>query len=95
MTFSMLPINFSKHAENFLRKAPIKHAKQIVGRIRQLAENPNDGSTAELKGFAPHRRLKSGEYRVIYLIEQNVLQILIIGKRNDDEVYDQLKRHLK
>ena len=34
-----------------------------------------------------------GEYRIIYYVRESVvLIILLVGKRNDDEVYKQLKR---
>lgn len=78
-----------------LRAVPAKHAKQIAGRIRDLAGDPESGQTTELKGYAPLRRLKSGEYRVIYEISGDMLNILVIGKRNDDEVYQILKRQLR
>ena len=90
----MLTIDYSKQAENFLRKIPVKHAKQIIGRICELAENPDSSPTVELKGFAPYRRLKSGEYRIIYMITNEVLEILLVGKHNDDEVYELMKRVL-
>ncbi len=41
-------------------------------------------------------RVDSGEYRIIYQLNTaNVLEILIIGKRNDDEVYRQFKQAKK
>ena len=90
----MRKIRFSRQAESFLRKAPSKHAKQIIERIQDLSKDPNSGQNAELKGFAPMRRLKSGEYRVIYEMKDDAVDVIIIGKRNDDEVYQLLKRFL-
>ena len=91
----MRKIKFSRQAEKFLRDAPSKHAKQIIGRIQDLAMDEKTDQTSELKGHAPMRRLKSGEYRVIYEISENSIQIIIVGKRNDDEVYQMLKRFLE
>jgi len=45
--------------------------------------------------YAPWRRVKSGEYRIIYRIDGNDLHVDIIGKRNDDEVYRLIKRFLR
>jgi mRNA-degrading endonuclease RelE of RelBE toxin-antitoxin system len=39
-----------------------------------------------LKGYAPLRRLKSGEFRIVFEIEPSVLRRVLIGKRNDDEI---------
>jgi mRNA interferase RelE/StbE len=45
----------------------------------------------KLQGY-PFYRVDSGEYRIIYFVEKNILNIKIIGKRNDDEVYKRLQR---
>jgi mRNA interferase RelE/StbE len=33
-----------------------------------------------------------GEYRIIYRLDDDVLRIALIGKRNDDQVYEIFKR---
>ncbi len=88
----MLKIDLSKQAENFLRKLPAKHAKQIPERIRALASDPDSVQSAEPKGHSPLMRMRSGEYRVIYAITGDTLEILIVGKRNDDKVYKLVER---
>jgi mRNA interferase RelE/StbE len=40
----------------------------------------------------PYRRADVGEYRVIYSHNEDRVRIVLIGKRNDDEVYRDLKR---
>jgi mRNA interferase RelE/StbE len=85
-------INLSKDAERVLRKLPAKHARQIAERLQALADDPALPGTAELKGYAPLRRAKAGEYRIIYYLEGDVLFVPLIGKRNDDEVYRLIER---
>jgi mRNA interferase RelE/StbE len=46
----------------------------------------------DIKGLPPFRRLKSGEYRIVFYIEGEELHITLIGKRNDDDIYKKLKR---
>ena len=91
----MLKINLSKDAERFLRKVPGKHAKQIALRLQELMTGPDAVSTIELKGYAPYRRAKSGEYRIIFFVADDTLHVPLIGKRNDDEVYQLLRRFLR
>jgi len=53
--------------------------------------DPHDSK--QLKGSKDNnRRVDIGEYRVIYREQDNVILILVIGKRNDDEVYKILDR---
>jgi mRNA-degrading endonuclease RelE of RelBE toxin-antitoxin system len=41
-------------------------------------------------------RVDSGEYRIVYCFDPNadLVEVILVGKRNDDEVYKQLKRLL-
>jgi mRNA interferase RelE/StbE len=41
------------------------------------------------------RRVKAGEFRIIYALEGDAVQIRLIGKRNDDDIYKALERALK
>lgn len=91
----MLTIKLSKRADKTLAKIPAKQAKQIAERINQLANDPSSLPTVELKGYTPWRRAKSGEYRVIYKIDGDILSIALIGKRNDDEIYRLVERFLR
>ena len=85
----MLKLNLSKQAAKFLELAYPKHAKQIASKIQALRQNsvPNDS-----KKIGKYLRADSGEYRIIYFEEESILYIVLIGKRNDDEIYKMLKR---
>lgn len=91
----MLTIKLSKRADKVLGKMPAKQAKQIATRIKQLADDPEALPTVELKGYAPWRRTKSGEYRIIYKIDGDILRVALVGKRNDDEIYRLIERFLR
>ena len=49
---------------------------------------PNDSK--KLIGYDFYR-VDVGEYRVIYAVHHDELHIVLIGKRNDDQVYKALK----
>lgn len=91
----MFKPNLSKQVKKKLRSLPAKHAKQIAAKIVRLADDPGSLATQELKGYPPFRRAMSGEYRIIYFIEQDILHVTLIGKRNDDEIYRMVGRFLK
>ena len=88
----MLKIDILDDAQEFLYTLPEKHEHQIVQKILLLARNPMSPRSKILEGYAPLRRIRSGDYRIIYFVEGNVLKIPLIGKRGDDEVYRRLKR---
>lgn len=91
----MLKINFSRRAEKFLRIIPAKHAKQISGKIMDLRQIPTPPDSLPLKGKeSDYRRADIGEYRIVYRVNVDMLEIILIGKRNDDEVYKKLSRLL-
>ena len=70
---------------------PGKQFKQVVGALFGLLKNPEPHDSRILKGY-PYRRVDIGEYRIVYEVRDEDLRILVIGKRNDDEVYKQLAR---
>ena len=88
----MRKIDVYKRAEKFIRKLPPKQTRQVIAKITALAENAEPPDTIVLKGHEPLRRADIGEYRIIYFTEPTILHIILVGKRNDDEVYKQLKR---
>lgn len=87
----MLNIDFSSAAIKFLKKLSGKPAKQIKKKLQELRENPYPQDSSKLTGY-PYHRVDSGEYRIIYILNGDTLEIKIVGKRNDDEVYKKLKR---
>ncbi len=68
-----------------------KHSKQVATKITELRINPYTQDSLKLKGYDFYR-VDTGEYRVVYSVEAEILEILLIEKRNDDEVYKKLRR---
>ena len=68
--------------------ALIKEAdrKRITDAIDRLAEEPHAGSV--LKGeFAGLRRIRVGDYRVIYEVDEGVLLVLVVRIANRQEAF--------
>ncbi len=87
----MLKINFAKRSDKFLKKLPTKQAKKLAKKIMGLRENPAPNNAKKLIN-KPYIRTDFGEYRIIYFVEKRILHIVLIGKRNDGEVYKKLRR---
>ena len=77
----MLNLDFSVQAIKFLKKLSGKPAKQIKKKIEEMRSNPYPQDSAKLVGY-PFHRTDSGEYRIVYLVNVDTLEIKIVGKRN-------------
>ena len=88
-------IELSRQAAAFLSALPAKPARQIAEKLKLLAADPAALPSEGLRGYAPMRRLKAGEFRIIFVVEPDLVQIRLIGKRNDDEIYKALERAWK
>lgn len=91
-----MDIILSKDSKKFIEKLATKQAKQIVIKIKELADIPYPNDSKKLKGVQPeYYRVDVGEFRIIYEIKEENILILLVGKRNDNEVYNQFKRKIK
>ena len=64
---------------------PQKDQKLVGRRIDALATNPRPRGVEKLQGADELYRIRSGDYRIIYQIEDAVLKVLVIkiGQRGD------------
>jgi mRNA interferase RelE/StbE len=85
----VLRLLVSKKAHKFLDDLPPKQFRQVVKKVFALLEDPKPHDTEVLKGY-PFLRNDVGEYRIIYDLQEDTLRLILVGKRNDDEVYKQL-----
>jgi mRNA interferase RelE/StbE len=87
----MLKIDVFKPAQDFLEDVPAKHRKQLVAKLMDLRREPYPPAAKALAGY-PFFRVRAGDYRIVYAVVADTLNVLLIGKRNDDEIYRQLRR---
>ena len=59
--------------------------KRIVGRIQALADDPRSAGSEKLAGAANHYRVRQGQYRIVYLIDDGHHEVTIfkVGHRKD------------
>lgn len=89
----MLKIDPSRQASKFTTRLPAKHQRQLAETIEALRINPMPHDSQQLRGnLNRFRRVTCGEYRIAYYVDGEVLRIAAIAKRNDDEVYNLLRR---
>jgi len=85
--------DLSRDARDFILKLPHKHARQVLLKILDLCRVPEPPDSSRLKDSKEeYRRADIGEYRIIYRFVADTLEVPLIGKRNDDEIYRRLAR---
>jgi len=84
-------LSLTGDADRFLERLDAKQYRQVVRRIFALAADATPPDSARLEG-SNLRRVDQGEYRIVYSFDTDTVFILVIGKRNDDEVYAKLRR---
>lgn len=92
-----MDVILSKGSQKFIQKLQSKYAKQIATKIKELAVLGHCHDSKKLKCdiCSSYYRIDVGEYRIIYQHEGKDLNIILVGKRNDDEVYNLFKRKKK
>ncbi len=88
----MLTITFTKDALKFVKGLETKPARQVYEKTLALTSEPRPASSTELKGFRGYLRLRVGDFRVIYKILHDDIEVVVIDNRADDEVYRHLER---
>lgn len=82
----MYQIIFKKSAEKELQKLPSQIIKRLVPAIDSLSKDPRPSGAKKLQGNKENIwRIRVGDYRIIYLIadEIKIVEIRRIGSRKD------------
>jgi mRNA interferase RelE/StbE len=66
---------------------PVEEFHRIIPRIKALAENPRPSGSRKLSGSRNDWRIRVGEYRVVYEIEDDAEEIRVMRIRHRREVY--------
>ena len=85
-------LSMSPDADDFLFSLQAKQFKQVAGAIFSLMNDPFPNDSQILKGYPGFRRKDVGEFRIIYGVENNLVIIDVIDKRNDDSIYKRFER---
>lgn len=86
----LLALPITKSARKDLVDLQPKFFKQVMTKILLLPENSRPQDCKQLKGYSGVYRVDQGEYRILYTISEDVIEVFRVGKRNDDEVYENL-----
>lgn len=71
-------IQISRDAEKVMRRLPDNIARRIDRKILALASNPRPKGCKKLEGYESMYRIRMGDWRISYLLENEQLIILIL-----------------
>jgi len=79
-------IEIKASATKQIRKLPQDLQEQIASTINDLATDPRPNGVKKLKNFDSYR-VRVGDYRIIYQIQDNVLLIIVVRVGHRKDVY--------
>lgn len=85
----MYSLIFSKDARKFIDKQTAQTKQRIRNALLQLAEDPfSNRQVKRLKGTEDILRLRVGDFRVVFSIEEEKLVILVISIGSRGDIYN-------
>ena len=81
----MYKIIIKKKAKKFIDKLPMPTKKRIIEAINLL---PYGSDIKQMKGHDDLFRLRVGDYRIIYTVDNGELIVYVIGAENRGQIYN-------
>lgn len=74
-----------KRAKKFIDRLPMNEKRRVISAIEQL---PDGTDIKPLKGTQGVYRLRVGEYRIIYTVDNGKLVVYVIDAGNRGQIYN-------
>lgn len=86
----MYKLVYSREAVRSLRTIPSNTAKRICMKLERLAKDPyfKNNNVKSLKGSNANYRLRIGDWRALYILDDQAKQIIIVDINVRGEVYN-------
>ena len=79
-------IEIKKSAVKEIHKLPSREIKKVLIKIESLSENPRAEDCIKLSGEEKYR-VRCGDYRILYLIEDDILIVYVVKVGHRKDVY--------
>jgi mRNA interferase RelE/StbE len=83
----MYQVVIDRYAQKQLEKISPPHFNRLIKAITQLSDNPRPPGCKKLTA-RPGYRIRVGDYRVIYTIEDKMLKVFVIDIGHRREIYE-------
>ena len=85
-------IEVTPRARKDLKALPRRERPRVAEQIDALKSDPRPKGCRKLKGREDFYRIRVGDYRVVYRIEDEILLILIVRIGDRKEIYEIIRR---
>lgn len=79
-------VEIKRSAVKEIKALSSAHTKKVLAKIESLAENPRPSDSIKLSGEEKYR-VRCGDYRILYTIEDKALTVYVIKVGHRREVY--------
>jgi mRNA interferase RelE/StbE len=86
----MYAVELKPQAAKFIAAQPKKMQRQLIAHIEALAVNPRPAGSKVLYAKEKLYRIRSGNYRIIYQIQERKLLVIVVRVAHRKDIY----RHL-
>ena len=83
----MYEVHIERAAERDLRSLPTAFFQRVISHVKSLAENPRPPGCHKLAGSKSDSRIRIGDYRVIYEVDNRRKLVRVFRIRHRREVY--------
>jgi len=83
-------VEVKRSAAKMLKKIPKADQKRIIKKIDSLAKQLPSPKITKMKGNNPFHKIRVGDYRLIYEIQDDILLILILKIGHRKDIYKKL-----
>jgi mRNA interferase RelE/StbE len=84
MTYEII---ITKFIQKQLDNLPNNIQERVYDKISQLAEEPRPDGVVKLKGYDNQYRIRIGDYRLVYEIQDEQLIVLLVQCKHRRDVY--------
>lgn len=80
-------VGFTGAALKQLEKVPLRVRQRIIRSIESLSEDPRPPMASKLTGHEDFYRIRVGDYRVVYEVEDDRLVVLVLRVAHRKDAY--------
>lgn len=83
-------IEYATSVAKQLRRIDPAAGRRLRAAIERLADDPRPAGCRQLSGYPGQWRIRVGDYRVVYTVEDGRLVVLVLHVGHRGQVYDRL-----